>query len=442
MDGNLPSQSNSQRRRERAMSFSTTISALDLSGGMANVRVSAGYVWNEVGGPNPGERKQADSTLDVTSTAFLSQASPATFSYAHSLAPLPSPAWFIGVWIQEIPAITFGAGWLFRSGGFDDDPPSQPLEVILAPEEVIGGTELSSAIGPLPQSLGSTTITALSLTVAGADIGLRVTGTDTRLPAGDTFTYTATLVLDPGARVLATDSPFDVRLTNPSLTFTAAPGTGLVTALLNALAGWIEGEVRFRVSSAIASRVNAGVLTTVATRLNRGVPSAMPPGVVLSIRGVRATTRTTSTGTEPVIGIRGALGAFGGVLNRFPALVTTGSRCFIATAALTPSAPEVEELTAWRDLWLSRRRWGQRLITLYERLSPPLARFIARSPARRAIARTIVVAPGARLARWLLGERAVRLGTTSAQATRDRRSPHHRPRRADRQLPAHGQGRP
>jgi hypothetical protein len=389
--------------RGAIMPFSTTISALDFSSGLANVRVSAGYVWNEVGGPNPGERKQAEVALDVTSTDFLRQASPVTFSYAGSLAPLPSPAWFIGMWIQEIPAIASGAGWLFRSGGFDDDPPSLPLEVILAPEEMIGAAELSSAIGSLPQTSGTTTITALSLTVAGADVALTATGTDTQLPAGDTFTYTATLVLDPGSRVLASGSPFDVRLTNPSLTFTAAPGTGLATALLNALSGLIERDTAFRVKSTVESRVNSGVLMAVATRVNRGVPSSMPAGVVLSIRGVRATTRTTPGGTESVIGVRSALAAFGGVLNKFPALATA-SRCFIATAAFTPTAPEVEVLTAWRDHWLCRRRGGQRVIAVYERFSPPLARFVARSALRRALARTLIVTPGARLARWVLGQ--------------------------------------
>ena len=383
------------------MPFSTTISALDFSGGMASVRLSAGYVWNEVGGPNPGERKQPSSTLDVTSTEFLSQASPVTFSYAGSLAPLPSPAWFIALWAQEIPAIAADAGWLFRSGGFDDDPPSLPLEVILAPEELIGDAELSSAIGSLPQSSGQTTITALSLTVAGANIGLTATGTDSRLPGGVTFTYTATLLLDPGSRVLATNSPFDISLTAPSLTFTAAPGTGLVTAVLNALSGWIEGDVRARVRATVEARVNSGVLTNVATRVNRGVPASMPEGVVLSVRGKRATTRTTSTGTEPVIGVRAALGAFGGVVNKFPALATAG-RCFIATAALTPAAPEVAVLTAWRDRWLRRRRGGRQLIAGYERFSPFLARLIARSALGGSLARVLIVMPAARLARWLL----------------------------------------
>ena len=57
-------------------------------------------------------------------------------------------------------------------------------------------------------------------------------------------------------------------------------------------------------------------------------PTALlPPGVVLSIRNIRAVNNPADS--LPAIGILAALGAFGGVLNKFPALTTTGSgtRC-------------------------------------------------------------------------------------------------------------------
>jgi hypothetical protein len=124
---------------------------------------------------------------------------------------------------------------------------------------------------------------------------------------------------------------------------------------------------------------------------------------VVSIRGVRATTRPLAGGgTEPVIGVRAALGAFGGVLNKFPALTGGSKTCFIATAAFSPDAPEVETLQRWRDLWLRERPGGPRCIAVYERVSPPLARFIAGSSMRRAATRTLVVAPAARAAGAIL----------------------------------------
>ncbi|MGW3447321.1 CFI-box-CTERM domain-containing protein [Streptomyces sp. NPDC001076] len=383
------------------MPFSTTISALDLSGGLAKVRLSAGYVWEEVGGSTAEEKQQTSYTLDVTDIQFLSQAAPVTFE--GSLEPLPSPAWFIAMWIQEIPAISSHAGWIFRSGGFSADPPSLPLEVILAPEELVGDVELAGAVGSLPITAGTTTINTIGLTVMGADISLAATGTDSRLPGGDTFTYTATLVLMPNSRILDTASPFEIRLDNTNLTFTAGTGHGLETSILNALRGLIDGIVKPQVRSTLQSLINSAVLSTVATRLNLGMPSAMPAGVVLSVRQVRGTTRATSTGTESVIGIRTALGAFDGVLNKFPALTPPGRRiCPITAAALTRNASDVAMLRAFRDHWLRGRPGGQRLIAGYERLGPPLARFIERSDLRRAAVRTLLMRPAAQLARWLL----------------------------------------
>lgn len=385
------------------MPYNVTVSGLDFSNGVGNIRVTAGYTWTEVGGPHGAvERRQDEVSTDYTPVQF--QPGPASFGYAGALAPQPRPDWFIALWIQEVARIANDDGWLFRSGRFTTEPPTDPIEIILAPEELVGAAELAGAIGTLPVSSGSTTITAATLAVAGPGIAITAVGTDTRLPAGDTFTYTATMALIPNGNLQDLASPFDIRLTNPSISFTAGTGQGFVTAILNAISGIIEANVTPTVTATVRGLLNSGILTQVATRLNRGVPATMPAGVVLSIRSVRATTRTTSNGTtEPVIGVRGALAAFGGVTSKFPALSTGGgSTCFIATAAAGPDAPEVAVLRAWRDGWLRPRAGGAKVIAAYERLSPPLARRIAGSPARRAVVRTVVVRPAARLARLLL----------------------------------------
>ena len=374
------------------MPYNTTVSGLDLSSGVGDVRVTAGYVYTVVTGPHPGEQRQDEVNLDIPALSFAS-ATPVPFGYAGSLAPTPSPAWFVALWVQEIARIPNQDGYLFRSGEFTTEPPADPLEIILAPEQLIGNAELLQAVGTLPIVSGSTTISTLDLVVAGADIGFTASGTDTQIP-GVTFTYTATLRLLANGSVIQLDQPFEVRLLNPNLSFTAGVGTGFGTALLNLFAGLIASSIGPRVASTVQGQLNAGVLSSVATQLNRGVPSTMPAGVVLSVRAVRGTTRTTGTTTEPVIGVRAALGAFGGVLDKFPALATN-SRCFIATAATGPDSPEVATLRAYRDQRLRNHRAGRAFVAGYERISPPLADVIAGSPFLRARVRSLVVRPAA-----------------------------------------------
>jgi hypothetical protein len=250
--------------------------------------------------------------------------------------------------------------------------------------------------------------------VAGADIALTADGTDTRLPANVSFHYTATLSLIPNGTLETLDEPFEIGLTNPALTFVAGPGGGFMAAILNAVAGIINNSVTPTVKATVKSVVNSGVMSSIASRLNRGMPGALPAGVVVSVRRVEAATRPLAGGggTEPVIRVFAALGAFGGVLSKFPPPPATGGggtkTCFIATAALPPAAAELEILRAWRDDVLRRRRAGRGLIAVYERVSPPLARVIARSALLRAVARSTVVLPCARLARRSLQRAAHR----------------------------------
>jgi hypothetical protein len=314
------------------MAYSTTITALDLSGGVPDVRDSAGYTWTELGGPGTGERVQEEVGLDISSLDFQRTAG-TSFGYAGDLAPPPSPAWFIALWVQEIPRIGTGTGWLFRSGQMTTEPPALPVDMVLAPEQLIGAAELTGAIGSLPIVSGTTTITGLTLTVIGPDIAVVAVGSDTGLPAGVTFRYSATMGLIPNGSLEDLNSPFNVTLTNAGLAFIAGVGTGFVTAL-NVVSGVILGDVSPRIKSTIKGRLNSGVIASVATTLNRGVPASMPAGVVLSVRSVRATTRPLGSSTEPVIGVKAALGSFGGVLSKFPAAASTsgGGSCSFAVA--------------------------------------------------------------------------------------------------------------
>lgn len=56
---------------------------------------------------------------------------------------------------------------------------------------------------------------------------------------------------------------------------------------------------------------------------------------------------------------------------------STKSRCFVATAAFESElVATVVELQSWRDRFLVKYFWGLRFVQAYEKLSPPVARFL------------------------------------------------------------------
>jgi hypothetical protein len=86
-----------------------------------------------------------------------------------------------------------------------------------------------------------------------------------------------------------------------------------------------HGSPAVAVSFGMTGWIYAGCVTFAPTAL-------LPAGVVLSIRNIRAVNNPADS--LPAIGILAALGAFGGVLNKFPALTTSGSStCFVVTAS-------------------------------------------------------------------------------------------------------------
>jgi len=68
--------------------------------------------------------------------------------------------------------------------------------------------------------------------------------------------------------------------------------------------------------------------------------------------------------------------------------------CFIATAAYgTPTAAQIDVLREFRDVVLLQSGPGSQFISLYYRLSPPIADFIARSDLPRTLVREFLVDP-------------------------------------------------
>ncbi|GEM_PF-1526228 len=74
------------------------------------------------------------------------------------------------------------------------------------------------------------------------------------------------------------------------------------------------------------------------------------------------------------------------------------SGCFVVTAACgDPLAPEVIELSAFRDDVLLRKGIGKGFVHLYYRVSPPFAAVIARSAMLRRLSMALIVSPAAKL---------------------------------------------
>lgn len=84
------------------------------------------------------------------------------------------------------------------------------------------------------------------------------------------------------------------------------------------------------------------------------------------------------------------------------------TRCFIATAACGADTIEVSILRNFRDQSLLANSRGRVLVALYERLSPPMAAIIARSPVLRAISRKLIVSPAFLIANRSLTSRSSR----------------------------------
>jgi hypothetical protein len=72
--------------------------------------------------------------------------------------------------------------------------------------------------------------------------------------------------------------------------------------------------------------------------------------------------------------------------------------CFIATAACgSELAPEVDALRDFRDQVLLPTAWGRLLVSIYERVSPPIARWIAPRTGARSLVRNLLIQPLVRL---------------------------------------------
>lgn len=91
-----------------------------------------------------------------------------------------------------------------------------------------------------------------------------------------------------------------------------------------------------------------------------------------------------------------------------------GTQCFLATAAFgSEKSPQVVRLREFRDRVLRRSTCGRLVVRAYEAVSPPLARWVARSALARALVRALIVRPC----------RAIADRALAASASREPRDP-------------------
>jgi hypothetical protein len=364
------------------MPYSNATTLWNTDGGDPTSPVSARLwqIWSTVGGPGAGWNQQEEGRDDIQVDA--SGQTPQTFSFA--LGPdFQSVSRSIGLSIQDTPGVASDRGWLFRSGSFDTLPTEQ-IEVVAA-RTLINQTDLDAMLPAVPMVVDtSTTITAITAMIASGGIDFTATGTSTQLPAPVTFNFTGTMQLFPSANVALVDEVLDVGFTGANITFmgTGNVASAIEAALLNAVNGVILTKVLPIIRDTLQSRINGSIASSAGRSLPGGT---LPTGVVLSVRSVRINGPGAPTPDQPAatIGVRGALGAFGGVLSKLPPPPSGGgtSLCAGSTlAALGQLAVSLDALRLDRDA-LALSPAGARLVELYYRWSPDVAGLLVQDSA-------------------------------------------------------------
>ena len=358
------------------MPYSNSVTFWNTEGGQPTSPVSPRLwqIWSTYG-PGGGWNQQEEGRDDIQVDA--AGQTPQTFSFP--LGPdFQSVSREIGVSIQDTPQVANDQGWLFRSGMFDTLP-TDPIEVVAA-RTLINQTDLDAMLPAVPLTVDtSTTITAITAMIASNGIDVTATGTSTQLPAPVTFNFMGTMELFPSSNVALVDQVLDIGFSNPSLTFTGA-GTVASTieaALLNAVNGVVLNRVLPTIRGTLESRINGSIATSAGRSLPGGT---LPTGVVLSVRTVRINGPGAPSPDQPAatIGVRGALGAFGGVLNKLPMPSTGGGGGICAgstLAALGQLAVSLDALRVDRGALVSSPA-GARLVELYYRWSPEVSRLL------------------------------------------------------------------
>jgi hypothetical protein len=292
-------------------------------------------------------------------------------------------------------------GTIFRSPYVPTLPPGAPadpsgyIDILVPPVQITSLALINSDIAtrvtrgdfnnpPQDPSLVITDATAILDT---GSITLTINGT--RVSGG--FKFVLSFSIQPTAVPYFLD--YDVNplvalpAGPPGLSFTAAPGRGLETFLLNLFNDWLEKPLL----DTILSTLTTGLVTSArsAAAQAAGIPSSggqpptLPASVVLSIRRVLITP-TGAGGGGPGVYAWGAIGSFGNLQsNLFPGQSGPSTPTCAVMATLLPllSADHLlPALREFRDTTLQMTAWGQRCVASYYRHNEEVAAVLRRHP--------------------------------------------------------------
>jgi hypothetical protein len=227
-------------------------------------------------------------------------------------------------------------GVLFRSPYSATLPAGSPadpngfIDMLVPPVQVTTLAEINAEIATRvnrgdfnnPAQDPSTVVSSATAALNSGSLTLTVTGTR----SGGGFTFVVTFGIEPAA--IPFYWAFDVYPTHTqqiggaSLSFTANPGHGVETFLLNLFSGWLAQPL----ADTVLAKINEGLVESAHSKAAQaaGIPSTgtspptLPAEVVLSVRRL-AITPTGVGGGGPGIYAWGAIGSFGDLLGHlFP----------------------------------------------------------------------------------------------------------------------------
>jgi hypothetical protein len=372
--------------------YANTLTLIETEGGGAATLDATARIWM-IWTDTAGDRQQEEGSVDFT--AAIGSASSFSFPGPASFASVSRD---VGLSIQATTGVSDDTGWLFRSG-------RSPTTLLTPPIEVVGGAltvpqsdidaRIAASVSPTdPMKVDDkTSISTVAATLGSGVLDLSASGGTSMTGSPIGFTFTGKLSISPSwDQALPTERALAFAIASPAISFGggATIGAAIEAALLNAVGGVIAVRVVPAILAQLETQMAAGVASAAGKNLPGGV---LPAGVILSIRSVQIRPAGDS---RAGINIRAALGAFGGVLSKFPQPGGNGgSKCALQTLqTLGHAMASMGTLRTTRDGLLGTAG-GRRLVARYYEVAPEAAAILEGRPdlaARAAEAATAAAA--------------------------------------------------